>query len=295
MEYKILINKEAVPGLIEVPEKPSLHLSSWIKGASSLAEASRLYEQALTAAIADEKTHISFKDIEQVFDLLNDAGQLPLVRSEMAKQLRVSEGFVASYGLDIKSLVGQTFPLPDNVRVSFEEKEIPIRRIVYAYLQLPYHEKVNIQKEFDEYRPTLVEQDKDRKLFEAIKKSNKLGELADRLAIKSEKLAILTPLGAKEYQPLNVSSEALFCKIYSAEYGEPVDSIYQIKIDTFDGLELLTLCQKFADTQRNEVIQECIEVIEARLLKQTDNNEFKRGFNFARGASIKELEKLKKP
>lgn len=87
-------------------------------------------------------------------------------------------------------------------------------------------------------------------------------------------------------------AEETFCKIYSAEYGEKVDSIYQIKIDTFDGLELLTLCQKYATQERKQArekaIKECINCFDSLfLISPTDTEEVAKQLKESYNAMLK--------
>ena len=74
----------------------------------------------------------------------------------------------------------------------------------------------------------------------------------------------ITSDGTPSMDKQDKTAEDLFCKIYSKLYGEEVDSIYQIQIDTFDGGELLDLCQKYAQ-HRTAELEAKIKALEERL------------------------------
>lgn len=101
MAYKILIDKTGTPKLVEVPEKPRRSFGTYDFIYPSL---KLEYEQAISTALADEKTHIAFKDEARVIDLLS--------RKELCSPL-------------IVRTVGQTFDLPENIGVSFLDGTTP--------------------------------------------------------------------------------------------------------------------------------------------------------------------------
>lgn len=135
MAYKILINSKGVPVLVTVPSMSEF--IEWSGHESKDKFDKEAYEQALSTALADESKHMAFKDISAAFQLLDKEllytpssvcynclnGQHRLcndLHNGSHSSTRCLCDHVNPPWWGFKS--GQTFDLPDNVGVSFEER-----------------------------------------------------------------------------------------------------------------------------------------------------------------------------
>lgn len=101
MNYLILINKQSKPVVIEVPEKSDFEYGI---NTNSYDFHEHLYEEAIESAIADESKHTHFKDEQEVINALGHS---------------FGWAFFPQY------YIGQTFKIPEGLRLSFEECEKP--------------------------------------------------------------------------------------------------------------------------------------------------------------------------
>lgn len=111
--YKILINSNGEPRLVEVPQEvnPNDPFLTEMEHDRAIDD----YEQALSKALTDESKHIPFKDIEQAKRIINPCDCLK------GKSLCFMPCGHSYDGWPSKH-IGQTFDLPIGYSVSFEHK-----------------------------------------------------------------------------------------------------------------------------------------------------------------------------